>query len=195
VALLLFGSLLFWLTCPLVITLPGGIAGLYAVLGPLIRSGKAEGEILRPFWATFRQTALTGLGLLVIDLLLALIVWADILFFRGVGALWGQGLALLIGAVGLVALMVNIFAWPLLAWYPQPLGRLLRRAFLLTGAHPLLALAGVAVLFMLPVLLAVLPSPLVAFVPALGPGLVFGLLGWIAWRAMSRYEAVEEEAV
>lgn len=194
-ATLLFGSLLFWLACPLIITLPGGIAGLFAVMGPLIRSGRADGEIIRPFWATFRQTALTGLGLLLIDLLVALVIWVDIRFFWGVGALWGQALALLALAIGLVALMVNLFVWPLLAWYPQPLRSLLWRAFLLAGAHPLLALGGVATLVLLPMLLTMLPGPLLALIPLLGPGLLTGLLGSIAWRAMRRHEAEQEEAV
>lgn len=194
-ATLLFGSFLFWLTCPLIITLPGGVAGLYALLGPIIRSGKGDGEIIRPFWATFRRTALTGLALFLLDLVVALILWVDIRFFWGVGALWGQALGLFAWALALVALMINLFAWPLLAWYPQPLWGLLRRAFLLAGAHPFLALAGVAVMVALPFLGALLPGPLLALIPLLGPGLLFGLLGSIAWRAMRRYEVEQEEAV
>lgn len=194
-AMLLFGSMLFWLACPLLITLPGGVTGLYAVMGPLIRSGKGDGEILRPFWATFRQTALTGLGLLLIDLLFAMVLWVDVRFFWGTGTPWGLALALFAWALGLVALMINLFAWPLLAWYPQPLWGLLRRAFLLVGAHPFLALGGVAVLLVLPLLAAVLPGPLLVVIPLLGPGLLTGLLGSIAWRAMRRYEVEQEEAV
>lgn len=194
-ATLLFGSFLFWLTCPLILTLPGGITGLYAVLGPVIRSGKGDGEILRPFWTTFRQTGLTGLLLLLIDLVVGLILWVDIRFFWGAGTLWGQALALLAWAIALVAVMVNLFAWPLLAWYPQPLWSLLRRAFLLAGAHPLLALAGLAILVLFPVLVSILPGPLLALVPLLGPGLLFGLLGSVAWRAMRRYDLEQDEAV
>lgn len=194
-ATVLYGTLLFWLTCPLIITLPGGIAGLYGVMGPLIRSQPGDAESLRPFWATFRQSALTGLLLFLLDLLLALVLWVDIRFFWSTGALWGKALTVLAWAIGLVALMVNIFAWPLLAWYPQRLGPLLRRAFLLAGAHPLLALGGVAALVLVPLLATLLPGPLLALIPLLGPGLLVGLLGWIAWRAMRRYEVEQDEAV
>jgi uncharacterized membrane protein YesL len=194
-ALLLYGSLLFWLACPLIITMPGGITGLYGVLGPLVRTGRADGAILRPYLATFRRTALTGLYLFLLDLVVALLLWVDLHFFWATGALWGQVVVLLIGALGLVALMVNLYAWPLLAWYPQPLGSLLRRALLLAGAHPFLSLAGVALLLLLPVLLALLPVKLLILIPLLGPGLVVTALGAIAWRAMRRYAEEEEEAV
>lgn len=195
VATVLFGSFLFWLTCSLLVTLPAGIAGLYGVMGPLIRSNRADGAILRPFWEAFRQTALTGLLLFLIDLTLALLLWVDIRFFWGVGALWGQAMALLAWAVAVVALMVNIFAWPLLAWYPQSLGSLLRRAFLLAGAHPFRALAGVAALALFLLLAAHLPGQLLILVPLMWPGLMVGILGWIAWSGMRRYEVNREEAV
>lgn len=194
-ATVLFGSLLFWLTCPLLITLPGGIAGLYGLMGPLIRQHRTDGAVLRPFWATYRQSALTGLLLCLLDLALALVLWVDIRFFWGVGALWGQALALLAWAIAVVALMVNLFAWPLLAWYPQPLWPLLRRAFLLAGAHPFRALAGVGVLLLFLLLAALLPGPLLILVPLLWPGLMVGLLGWIAWSGMRRYEVEQNEGV
>lgn len=192
VATLLFGSVLFWLSCLFVVTLPGGLVGLYAVLGPLVRSGKGDGEILRPFWAAFRRALLPGLGLLLLDLVAGLILWVDSRFFWSVGALWGRALAVVALALALLALMVNLFAWPLLAWYPQPLRKLLWRAFLLTGAHPLLAMAGVVLLIGMLLLYTLLPGALMGLVPALGPGLLVGLLGAIAWRAMRTYEVEEE---
>jgi uncharacterized membrane protein YesL len=191
-AALLFSSFLLWLCVPLVITLPAGLVGIYAVLGPLIRTGRADGEILRPFWVAFRRAFLPGLTLLLIDLVIGFILWVDIRFFWATGALWGQGLATLAWLLGILVLMINLFAWPLLAWYPQGLRKLLWRAFLLAGAHPLWGLLGVMLgllFFFLPVFLS---EQFLVVIPLLGPGIFVGLLGSIAWQAMRRHHTEGE---
>jgi uncharacterized membrane protein YesL len=188
IAALLCSSFLFWLCVPLVITLPAGLVGLYAVLGPLIRTGRADGEILRPFWVAFRRAFLPSLALLLIDLVVGLILWVDLRFFSATGALWGLGLAALASLIGVLVLMINLFAWPLLAWYPQGLRKLLWRAFLLAGAHPLWGLSGVVVGLLFVSLPVFLPGPFLVVIPLLGPGLSVGLLGSIAWRVMRLYD-------
>jgi len=109
------------------------------------------------------------------------------------GTTVGRVIALVFGSLAAVAAMVNVFLWPLLAWYPQPLGPLIRRAFLLSAAHPLLTLGALSSAVALNFLLLSLPSPLFGLMPILAPGLTALLISMAAWHAMKRYTGPDDE--
>lgn len=150
--------------------------------------------MLGRFWRGLRRSFGRALLLGLLDLLLALVIASDIWFFRlYVGGVAGALLAFLFGSMGVLVLLVNLFLWPLLAWYPQPLGKLVRRAFLLTAAHPFHALGGVAGASITMLLLAMLPKPFNALSVAMGPGAAAAVAAVAAWQAMKRYAGEDDE--
>jgi uncharacterized membrane protein YesL len=191
VSVLVLGGLLFWLFTIAGVTMPAALVGLYAAVGAMFRP--MGGTPFTRFWTAFRRTFGTALLLGLLDLVLGVILYVDIRVFWSMGSLLTRGLALLMGSVALMALMVNLFAWPLLAFYPQRLGKLLKRAFLLSAAHPFLALGGVVAPLVLLLLMLMLPPRLLGLAVILGPGLLATAAGAIAWQAMKRYADPEED--
>ncbi len=184
-------SALFWLASFPVVTLPIALVGLFAAVAPLVRPG--EWRTLARFWQGVRSAAGTALLLGLLDLVVGGVLYADIRFFWAMGSLPAKAAALFCGSLASVAAMVNTFAWPLLAWFPQPLPNLLKRAFLLTAAHPVHALAGPGAVALVAALFLVLPPTAKGLVPALGPGTAALLMGLAAWHAMRRYAKPEDE--
>ena len=191
VSVLVLGGLLFWLFSAAVVTMPAAIAALYAAVGGLFRP--MGGTPFGRFWTAFRRTFGTALLLGVLDLVLGLILYVDIRVFWSMGSTLTRGLAMLMGSVALLALMVNLFAWPLLAFYPQRIGKLLKRSFLLAAAHPFLALGGVVAPLVLLLLMFLLPPRVLGLAPVLGPGLLAVTAGAIAWQAMKRYAGPDDD--
>jgi uncharacterized membrane protein YesL len=187
------GGLLFWLFSIGIVTIPAALVGLYACVGGVIRP--QPGTAVGRFWGSFRRSFLTALLLGLLDLVLAGILYVDIRFFWAMGTPVWKALAVVMGSLGAVLLMINTFAWPLLAWYPQPVRQVLKRSFLLAAAHPLLAVAGAAAPVALLALLLLLPRQLSGLLPALGPGLATAATGAITWQAMKRYARTEDELV
>jgi len=216
-SVIVFSSLLFWVFCLPValiglldflvdsawITVPAGIlavllcvpqalVGLFYGTVGLVRP--AQGETLGRFWRGFRRTYLTAAGLGALNLVVAGILFVDIRFFWVLGTWWSQVIASVFGSLAVVQILANIYAWPLLAWYPQPLMQLVRRAVLLTAAHPILGLSAVLSVFVFIVsFLFAVPSGLMGLLPAIGPGMISVLISLYAWRAMKRY--AEEEVL
>lgn len=190
VSALVLGSLAFWLCLIPVVTAPAGAAALFAVVGPLVR-GREEDWLplfVRTVRTTFGRALLLGLG----NLLIAAVLYLDIRFFWAMGHPVAKLAAFFLGSVAMLALMVNLYAWPLLAWYPQPLGRLLKRAFLLTAAHPLPAVGGWAISGLLLFGLSLLPGRLLFVLPLFGPGAAAAIVAAFAWRSMRRYAPADE---
>lgn len=192
VSALVLGSLAFWLFLIPVVTAPAALAGLFATVSPLVRGG--DDDWLRLFWSAFRRTFGRAFLLGLVDLAVAAILWLDIRFFWAVGHPAAKAAAFLLGSMAILALLINLYAWPLLVWYPQPLGPLLKRAFLLAAAHPFPALGGWLGAVLLLFLLTLLPGQLLALLPLFGPGLATAILALAAWRVMRRY-AGEEDGV
>lgn len=192
VSTLVLASLAFWLFLIPMVTAPAALAGLIAAVGPLARGG--DDDWLGLFWGAFRRTFGRALLLGLVDLVVAAILWLDIRFFWAVEHPAAKAAALLMGSMAILALLMNLYAWPLLVWYPQPLGPLLKRAFLLAAAHPFSALGGWLGAGLVLFLLALLPGPLLALLPLLGPGLTAAILALAAWRVMRRYVGEEDGA-
>jgi uncharacterized membrane protein YesL len=191
VSVLVLGGLLFWLSSIVLVTMPAAIVGLYAAVGSLYRP--RAGAPFTRFWRAFLGTFGTALLLGLLDLILGVIVYVDMRVFWSMGTLLTRGLALLMGSVALMAIMANLFAWPLLAFYPQRLGKLLKRSFMLSAAHPFLALGGVVASLVLLLLMFTLPPRLLGLAVILGPGLLATVAGAIAWQAMKRYADPDDE--
>ncbi len=188
---IVLGSLAFWLFSLPVITLPVALVGLFAAMGGVFRP--SGGDAISLFWGAFRRSFGRALLLGLINLVAGLILYVDIRFFWGMDGLVFQGVAILFGSVAALLLLVNLYAWALLAWYPQPLKGLVKRAFLLAAAHPLHAVAGWLVAGVILLLLSLLPGRLMALLPLLAPGLMGLTLAYAAWLPMRRY-ADEEQA-
>lgn len=192
VSVLVVGGLLFYLFSALVITLPAALVGLFAAVALLVRPGVPGDTIIR-FWKGFRRSFGRALFLGLIDLVLCTILWVDFRFFWAMGLPAARVGAFIFASLGLVLAMANVYAWPLLAWYPQPLGKLLRRSLLLAAVHPFFALGALACCLVGWILLWLLPGLFKGLLVLLGPAggaLIFGLF---AWQAMKRYAGPDDE--
>lgn len=190
-SVVVIGSFLFYLFSLLIITIPAAIVGVFAAVASLIRP--VQGESIGRFWRGFRRTFGTALLLGLLSLVFGLIVYVDIRFFWAMGTTFGKVAALFFGSVAAVGLMVSLIAWPLLAWYPQPLGKLLKRSFMLAAAHPLVTLGGLIGVMAVGMLFLLLPSPINGLIFFLGPGLAALAAGAAAWWVMKRYAGPDDE--
>lgn len=190
ISLLVISSLAALLFSLPIITAPAALAGLFGSAGGLLRPSGPEGLVR--FWRTFRRSLVPATLLGLIDLAVGLLLWFDIRFFLSIGGLLGLTLAALSAFIALFVLLMNVYLWPLLAWYPQPLGKLLRRSFLLAAAHPLWALAGVLGALAVLVLLWSLPGPVKGLTLAIGPAGAALAVAAAAWRAMERYAGPDD---
>ena len=191
VSVLVIGSLLFYLFSALLISVPVALVGLFAAVAALIRP--VPGDTVVRFWRGCRRTLGRALLLGLIDLAVGLVLWFDFRFFWSFGTPLTRVAAYLFASLGVVLAMANVYAWPLLAWYPQPLSKLLKRSVMLAAAHPFQALLGLAGAAVAPVLFLVLPGPVKALAVLLGPALSTFALGAAAWHAMKRYAGAEDE--
>ncbi len=184
----ILSGLLFWV---FVLVLPAGLVGLFAAMGALLRPG--GGDTLSRFWHGVRRTFGRALLLGLLDLLVLIVLGGDVYLFWSLGTTVGRIVAIVFGSLTGMVAMVNVFVWPLLAWYPQPLGPLIRRAFLLSAAHPFLALGGLAGAVALNLFLLMLPGTWLGLMPILAPGLTALVIGLAAWQAMKRYTGPDDE--
>lgn len=192
VSVLVIGGLLFFIFCAPIITIPAAMAGLFAAVGGLVRP-PGQGETIGRFWRGFRRTFGRSLLLGLIDLVVGAILWVDFRFFWAMGSTAARIGAFAFVSLGVVLLLANCFAWPLLAWFPQPLGGIVKRSLLLSAAHPFHALIGVLGIVLVGALLIVLPGPVKSLPVLLGPGLIAYFAGYGAWGAMKRYAGADDE--
>lgn len=191
ISVLVIGSLLFWLFSALLITLPAAFVGLLASVSAFVRP--VSGETLGRFWNGFRRTFGRALLLGLLNLVLGIILYVDIRFFWSRGTLVGQVIAFSFAVLAFLLLLVNVYAWPLLTWFPQPLGKLLKRSALLAAAHPIAPIVAVLGSLLLLLVLALLPPPFNGLIMILGPGSLAALMGLCAWSTMKRYADPDDE--
>lgn len=188
---IVIASLLFWLFSGLLVTLPAALAGLFAAVATLVRPG--FGDTAVRFWRGFRRSLWPATALGILNLVVGLSVYLGFRIFWAMGSPAGKAAAFIYGSLAAVVAMANVFAWPLLTWYPQPLLPLLKRSLLLAAAHPLHALGALGAAFLAVLLFLLLPGPLLGLLPATGPGLVAAIISLIAWKAMKRYAGSDDE--
>ncbi len=184
---------LFWvlLSIPL-ITAPLATAGLFATMTPMAQHKSAEvfhnffGGI-RLYW---RKAMLAGL----IDTLITALVVANFSIFRLMNM--AQPLALLSQSVTLfvavIAMMVNLYFWPLMVIVDIPFRELLDTSLKLVFMHPvwstLMLLMSLAVIILS---LLFLPAAALVFVTV---STFAWVTSWAAWRIIRRYIEEKDDA-
>lgn len=168
-----------------VITLPAATAGLFATLTPWVRGD--DSEPFRDFAGGMRQhwrrSTLIGLldALLAVMLVLNLRI-LDRMPIDSLVALFCRNVAFFVGAV---ALLMNLYAWPLLVSADLSLRQLLRVSLRLVFIHPLWSLF-IGVLALAPLLLGfVLPGFVALLVAFSSCALV---ASWGAWQVIDQHK-------
>ncbi|MCL5270624.1 MAG: hypothetical protein M1457_08770 [bacterium] len=189
-AWLLAGTLAFMLCLPL-LTAPAAWGGL---LGLAARCEREESIGLQAYWVDFRRLAWRSTAMGAILLAVEALVVFNLGFYAN-AALSGAlppllrlGLMVLFFWIGVFGFMAVQVGWAFLALQDLPVGRALKRGFLVTGAHFFAALLALVIGAAAAVALGL--SVLGAFVllPALLANLAMGLAG----GAVEHYEAFED---
>ena len=182
---------LFWvLLCIPVVTIPAATAGLFATMTPFAR-GKPV-EVFRDFFSGMRQYWRKATLVGAVDALIGVLVAVNFTAFRQMDmsnpiAVLSQSITLF---VGLMAIMVNLYFWPMMVSFDLPARRLLENSVRLVFAHPLWSLFMVF-LAVAPVVVTIFFLPAALFVFAT-VSTVAVLVSKAAWRVIGRYVPAEE---
>ncbi len=188
---LMLNTFLFWVATGLIVTAPVAVTGMFAGLSGVVRPVPAE--MWSRFFRAARRTYGRSLVLYLANLGVGFFLWFDIRLFFGMGSLGAKVVAYLFVLIAIFVAMVNLYAWPMLAWYPRPLGKVLKHAVLLTVAHPFEALGGLAVIGSGVWLILTLQQTLAFLLLLIGPAAAAYVMGKAAWRVLERYPLPEEE--
>ncbi len=181
----------FWVLLSIpIVTMPAATAGLFATMTPWARGKSTEVFSnffggMRHYW---RKATLVGL----IDGLVGTLVVVNFLAFRVMDmsnpiAVLSQSITLF---VALMAIMINLYFWPMLVSFDIPLRRLLENSVRLVFVHPLWSL-GMVVLAVAPVVVTIFLLPAAVFVFGAISTVAF-LVSKAAWRVIGRYVPEEE---
>jgi uncharacterized membrane protein YesL len=177
---------LFWvlLSIPLV-SAPAATAGLFATTSLWVRGKQVE--VFQEFWSAARRFSRKATLIGVIDLLIAGLVLLNLAIFQRMDT--GQIVALISQSatlfVGLTALVVNLYLWPLMVIFEDvPLHRLFNTSLKLVFAFPLWSLV-MLVLALIPFVVSLLFfTGILVLATFSAAGL---LINWGAWRIIRRY--------
>lgn len=133
VADLIILNILFLVTCLPVFTIGAALTGLYAVTLKMVRD--QEGSITKSYFHAFRQNFRQATLLWLAVLALAVILLLDIRVLNAVATDWAMGLKFAVEAVGVLALAVVQYLFPLVAKFEATLGTHVRNACLLALAY------------------------------------------------------------
>ncbi len=190
VATLVITNIMWVFLSVMIIPLPAATAGLFAVTVPLARG--RDREFFATFFGTMRRQWLKATVLVLLDVALGALVLVNLQALETIPLpeilLWFmRSLTLLIG---LILLLANLYAWPLLVLFDLPLKRLVKVSLLLALAHPLQTILTL-VLGLTPLLLGlfVLPQWLL-FVGIVSLSAL--AIGWGSWRVIRVRASAEE---
>lgn len=133
VADLIILNILFLVTCLPVFTIGAALTGLYAVTLKMVRD--QEGSITKSYFHAFRQNFRQATLLWLAVLALAVILLLDIRVLNAVATDWAMGLKFAVEAVGVLALAVVQYLFPLVAKFEATLGTHVKNACLLALAY------------------------------------------------------------
>jgi len=187
----MLANVLWFVFAVLIITLPAATAGLFAVMAPLARNRDAE--IFATFFGTMRRQWLKSTVIFLADVAIGalLVVNYQVMDALEAGRITFWLFRSVYVFVGLAALMVNLYLWPLLVLFDLRLRRLVSVSVRLAFGHPLWSLLslGVTLLpFALAMALPILFSVLIVI------SVVVLLANWFAWQVIKRYATSEELA-
>jgi uncharacterized membrane protein YesL len=183
-------NLLWFAFAVFIITLPVATAGLFAVLIPWAR--RRDTELFSKFFSTMRRqwlksTIIFGATLLVLGLVYINFTALNQMELPRPISWMMRGINLYIG---IMAITLNIYMWPLLVLFDLSLRRLFTVSLKMAFAHPLWSL--------LILILSALPIVAGLFVPLLFVIGVFAavafIMNWGAWRIIKKYATPEEIA-
>lgn len=180
---------LLWVMLALpVITLPMATAGLFATMAPWSR-GKPS-EVFREFFRALRQYWLKASVIGLIDGLIGAWVVLNFSIFRLMDS---QPLMILSQIVTLfvtmMALMANLYIWPLLVTFDLPLRNLLMTSVKLVFVHPLWSLGLLVLVAGLFIISLFFPAAVLLLASFSAAAL---LINRGAWRVMRRYVPEDE---
>lgn len=182
VADLMILNILFLVTCLPVFTIGAALTGLYAVTLKMVRD--QERAIAKSYFHAFRQNFRQATLLWLVVLALAVILLLDIRVLNALATDWAMWLKFAVEAVGVLALAVMQYLFPLVAKFGSTLGGHVKNACLLALAYlPKTALmtGAVAGAVYLSLLNNLTISIAIVFWPMLGFALVaFGNSGILA---------------
>jgi uncharacterized membrane protein YesL len=154
VSTVILANLLWILLSAPVVTLPAATAGLFAAMAPWSRGQTSN--LLTDFFGAMRRHWRTSIVVVVLDLVIAGIVYVDFMFLTSTDTLWAWLALIVVVLAAEVALMANLYLWPLLVTAEElalrtllatsvrlALGRPLRSVFLTIVALVPFALAWV----------------------------------------------------
>jgi uncharacterized membrane protein YesL len=152
---------LAWLVlCLPIVTAPASFAALYCVADMAAREKPIS---TRDFFTAFRQYFVKGLLLGLIDLALAVVVVANLLFYSQLAASWAQIARAVWIAVGIFWILVQVYLFPMLVVQLQPsIKWALRNALMMTLAQPIFTLVVALEAVMLLAISAALVFPVAA---------------------------------
>ncbi|MEP7287494.1 MAG: DUF624 domain-containing protein [Chloroflexota bacterium] len=183
---------LLWIFCSLpIVTMPAATAGLFAILAPWAR-GK-QPEPFAAFFGAFRQQWRKSTVIFVIDLIVASIVVANvsILARMDMGQFLTRISQVMTLFLAIVALMINLYVWPLLVTFEMPLRQIFNTAARLAFGHAIWSL-GLLIAALLPLLLTLLLPAMFAVILTFATSALIVSLG--SWRVIRRYVVPEELA-
>ena len=130
---------LAWLVlCLPIVTAPASFAALYCVAEMAAREKPISA---RDFFAAFRQYFAKGLLLGLIDLMLAVVIVANLLFYSQLAASWAQVARAVWIAVGVFWILVQVYLFPMLVVQLEPsIKWALRNALMMTLGQPVFTL-------------------------------------------------------
>lgn len=187
----MLANVLWFVFAVLIITLPAATAGLFAVMAPLARNRDAE--IFATFFGTMRRQWLKSTVIFLADVVIGalLVVNYQIMDALEAGRITLSLFRSVYVFVGLAALMVNLYLWPLLVLFDLRLRRLVSVSVRLAFGHPLWSLLSLGVTLLPFALAMALP---VVFSVLIVISVVVLLANWFAWQVIKQYATSEELA-
>ena len=188
VSTVILANLLWILASVPVVTLPAATAGLFGAMTPLARGQSSI--LLHDFFEAVRRRWMPSTAVFVLDLALGALFYANLSITATleVPLAWLIQIAVLIA--GVVALIANLYAWPLLVSFDMPLRSVLSTSLRLALGHLFWSIL-IGILALLPLVLALF-IPILLVVGAFSASSV--LASWGAWRIIRRYVPEEELA-
>lgn len=187
----MLANVLWFVFAVLIITLPAATAGLFAVMAPLARNRDAE--IFATFFGTMRRQWLKSTVIFLADVVIGalLVVNYQVMDALEAGRITLSLFRSVYVFVGLAALMVNLYLWPLLVLFDLRLRRLVSVSVRLAFGHPLWSLLSLGVTLLPFALAMALP---VVFSVLIVISVVVLLANWFAWQVIKQYATSEELA-
>ncbi len=184
IATFVLANLVWFVFAVLIVPLPAATAGLFAVLMPLVRG--ADAEFFATFFGTMRRQWFKSTLIAAADVVMAVVIGVNfnVLDLMGPPRIVFWLFRSVYMFLALTALLVNLYAWPLLVLFDLTLRRLVEVSLRLAFAHPLWSLFTLG-LALLPLAVVLVTPPLVSVLLTFST--VALIVNWGTWRIIEKY--------